>query len=163
MKKKKEIFENLYKNYHQKIYRICYSFINDKSDVDDLVQEVYFRIWSNLGKFRGESNIYTWVYRIAINTAINYRWKLSKRQMNTLPDNMDMVIQQQEHVEDNENSEKLWNCISKLNTIERSMISLSLEGLNYREIGVITGIVENTIAVRIHRIKSKLKNCIEKS
>lgn len=161
MKNKKKIFENLYKDYHQRIYRICYSFINDKSDVDDLVQEVYFRIWKNLGKFRGESNIYTWVYRVTINTAINYRWKLSKRKMNTLPDNMDLVVR--EHGEDNENSEKLWNCISRLDTIERSLVSLSLEGLSYREIGIITGIVENTIAVRIHRIKSKLKNCINKS
>lgn len=73
-------YEELVRRYHGKIYGLVYSMTSSREDAEDLTQEVFVKAWKALGRFRGQSGFYTWVYRIAINRTINFRKKRNRRQ-----------------------------------------------------------------------------------
>ena len=75
---KSDQFKSLYKNHKDKIYRLCYGYLHDKTGIDDLFQQVLLNIWENLDSFRGEAQLSTWVYRVTVNTTITYSKKHRK-------------------------------------------------------------------------------------
>lgn len=115
--------------------------------------------------FKGNSNIGTWMYKITLNVCLRLKTKEIKKQKKPLRmDSRAINIYKTEITEDGQNEQReqfgqLRSCIKKLNEADRAVIALYLEELPYKEISSITGIVENTIAVKIKRIKKKLLNC----
>ncbi len=140
--------------YWGKIYRICMGYVNDYSKAQDLSQEIFIKIWKNLDKFRNESNISTWIYRIATNQCLRQIEIDRKFKMTELPINL-------EYKESNQldsDIQLLYRYISELSEIERIIITLELEDVNQKQIAEITGISPANVRVKIHRIKEKLRN-----
>ncbi len=160
-REKEKLFSDMFNENRAKIYRLCYAYLIDKSEVDDLFQEIMVNAWNNLEKFRGESQIGTWVYRIAVNTAFMYNRKSKKSKdlfSNHLPENIGSEAQDQEKTKTEEDQiiHHLHQSIKTLNQQDRVIISLVLEGLKYNEIAEITGLTTNHIGVKINRIKPVL-------
>ena len=137
------------------IYKVCKMYRDGPQDQEDLFQEIALQLWKAFPKFRAESKVSTWMYRIALNTAIATFRKntISLSQNDVLPDHMPVSNIQ----ETSENEEKLFEAIRRLNQAERALIALFLEDYSYKEIAHLAGITENNVGVKISRIKEKLK------
>ncbi|MGQ1908249.1 RNA polymerase sigma factor [Marinifilum sp. RC60d5] len=156
---KKAKFKNVYENSKDKIYRLCLGFTGNKMDADDLFQEVYIKVWNNLESFRDESNINTWIYRIASNTAIVFvskQTKLSNKNDQIEVENMILVNDNSESLYSDKMIVKLYQTISNLKEKDRIIISLLLEKNSYSEIAEIIGMNISNVGVRISRIKKTL-------
>ena len=141
------------------IYKVCKTYRDTREDQEDLFQEIVLQLWKSYPKFRGESKESTWIYRIALNTAIAIFRK------NKIELEFNEKIPKEHHSKyietPSENEERLFEAIRTLNKVERAIIALYLEDYPYNEIGEITGITENYVGVKISRIKEKLKNILK--
>jgi RNA polymerase sigma-70 factor (ECF subfamily) len=158
---KEHLFLQLLKENKDKIFRLCYGYLNNKSEADDLYQEVMFNIWKNLASFRGESLINTWIFRIAVNTALLYNKKLKKQKIFYSLDKSGELEQPEDNEKIDEKLALLHKCIASLKKQDRLIISLRLEGLSYNEIAEITGISINYTGVKINRIKQTLEKMMK--
>lgn len=144
---------------HQKIiYKVCKTYRVSREDQEDLFQEIVYQLWKSYPSFRGESKISSWMYRIALNTAIAvYRKpKLPVDYVDKMPEQMHASTAPQT----SENEERLFEALRTLNDTEKALISLYLEDFTYQEIAAITGITESNTGVRLNRIKTKLKKIL---
>jgi RNA polymerase sigma-70 factor, ECF subfamily len=148
-------FVALFEQSRAGIRRLCYSYLNSTSEVDDLFQEIMTNVWNSLPKFRGDAKLSTWVYRIAVNTALIYRRR--QRPSEELPDVPDHRVSPQQDLERQEQLEALHRAIAQLGGQDRLLVSLLLEGLSYKEIADVTGITINYVGVKISRIKQALE------
>ena len=141
------------------IKRICRYYNDNVEDQQDMYQEVLINIWRSLDKFRGESKLSTFIYRIAVNVSITYAsksFKQSKLYVSADTENINEIID--EPHEDNEQQiQQLHTALNTLSVIDKALISLVLEGLTMKEIANIIGITEPNVKVKIHRIKTYLK------
>lgn len=145
-------FEEIYAAYSPKIFRVCMAYINDHEQARDLTQETFITVLQNLSSFRNESQISTWIFRIATNNCLR-AIEISKRTITTeLP--VQLPVVQEESQEEKLNF--LYSCIAELEETERIIISLVLEDLPQAEIAAIVGLTEVNTRVKIHRIKEKL-------
>ncbi len=146
-------FETIYKTYWQKVFRLCMGYVNDSDTAKDLAQETFIKVWTQLPKFRNESSIGTWIFRIASNTCLRQIEKESKMPKSEFPREIKEEILETTI----ENDVKfLYQCISELQEVERIIISLELEDMNQKEIAEIVGLSQGNVRVKIHRIKEKL-------
>jgi RNA polymerase sigma-70 factor (ECF subfamily) len=155
MKNEKEKqFEELVKQYKRTIYSVCYMFSNDTDEVNDLFQEVLLRLWLGFDQFEKRSSVNTWVYRIALNTAITID-KRARRRLQTVPltSAIDLYDEQDSSLEQ---VRQLHSLISQLDVMDRGLVLLWLEGIGYDEIAAIMGITLANVGVRLHRIKEVL-------
>ena len=137
------------------IYTVCYMFSNDTEEVADLYQEILINLWKGFPKFRGDSNLRTWIYRVSLNTCISFDRK-KNRKIDTLPLSMDINLFDDSD-EDSKQVQMLRNRINKLGPFDRAIVLLWLENLSYDEIGSIVGISAKNVSVRLVRIKDQLK------
>ena len=137
------------------IYTVCYMFSNNPDEVADLFQEILINLWKGFPKFRGESNVRTWIYRISLNTCISSERKKS-RMVETLPLTMDINLFSDSD-DESKQVQMLRDRINKLGTFDRAIVLLWLENLSYDEIGAIVGISAKNVSVRLVRIKEQLK------
>jgi RNA polymerase sigma factor (sigma-70 family) len=136
------------------IYKICNLYCTDQEDRKDLFQEIVIQIWRSMASFRRESLRSTWIYRIALNTAITH-FKKEKRTITAVSlsgiEIPDIVG------EDNEQLlQQLMHAIEQLDKLDKSVMLLYLEAKSYEEISEITGLSKSNIGVKINRIKTKL-------
>ena len=129
-------------------------FSHDKAEIDDLFQEILIRLWNGFDTYEGRSDARTWIYRVALNTAINQDRK-ERRRIETVPLTVDIDPYEADDPKSQQIRE-LYDRISRLDLIDRSLILLWLEGITYDEIGAIIGITPNNVGVRLARIKEKL-------
>ncbi|MDN5397527.1 MAG: RNA polymerase sigma factor [Chryseobacterium sp.] len=146
------VFEEIYELYWQKIFRLCMGYVNDSELAQDLAQETFIIVWQQLPKFRNESSIGTWIFRIASNTCLKQIEKEKRFAKADLP--IHLEEKKQESVEPQ--IQLLYQFISELPETDRIIISLELEEVKQAEIAGIVGLSESNIRVRIHRIKEKL-------
>lgn len=157
MKQKEQIFGQLVKDNKSAVYRICLAYLYDRSHADDLYQEILLQAWKSLDAFRGDASMNTWLYRIAVNTAITYNRKQAKSRVEELPDHLQpAILQHSESREREEKLNKLSVAISQLEEQDRLLISLVLEDMSYKQIAEITGTSVNNTGVRITRVKARL-------
>ena len=140
------------------IHKVCSIYCDLEEDRRDLFQEILVQLWKSYPTFRNESKFSTWMYRVALNTAIT-SFKKDKRQ----PDKSGIPyesLQLAEEMYDSRGEEQirmLNKAVSQLTGIEKSIILLFLEDKKYEEIAEITGITQNYVRVKMNRIKKKLK------
>ena len=138
------------------IYKVCYMYADDQEELNDLYQEVVLNLWKGFLRYRGDSKLVTWVYRIAMNTCITYL-----RRSNARPLTVPLTVEVKEPLDDEETKtaqlRELYRLISQLGKLERALILLWLEERSYQEIADILGISKNNIAVKLNRVKEKLK------
>ncbi|MEO7978679.1 sigma-70 family RNA polymerase sigma factor [Flavobacterium sp.] len=141
------------------IFKICKLYRDSREDQEDLFQEIVYQLWKSYAGFKGESKVSSWIYRIALNTAIA-TYRKSK-----IP--IDYYEEFPEHIHPSnektisENEERLFWALRKLNDSEKAVISLYLEDFNYKEIAEITGLSDSNVGVRLNRIKNKLKQILK--
>ena len=157
---KKEWFDGIYKNSYPKVFRLCKGYFNDDAIAEDTTQDIFIRVWEHMESFRHESSVSTWIYRIAVNTCLLYLRKASTKKeirIISLPDreNEDFNSEREEQLA------KMYSCIQKLGETDKITILMVLEGIGYKEIAEVVGISEDTLRVKIHRIKKNLTNCVQ--
>lgn len=147
---------------HQNIaHKICRIYTNDQHSHKDLFQEITIQLWKAYPKFRGDSKFSTWMYRVALNTAITlYRKK--KRDVKTQDyDAVHFRIKAEDYNDETEQQLNLmYSAIKELNDIEKALVFLYLEDKNYREISETLGISEVNARVKMNRVKTKLKSIL---
>ena len=147
-------FAQMVREQKSTIYIICYMFADNRTEADDLVQEVLVNLWKGFHKFEGRSDIRTWVYRVSLNTCIS---STRKKSLKTIPLTMDIDLFD-ENDADNRQVNLLHSRISRLQPFDRAIVLLWLENLSYEEIGQIVGISTKNVSVRLLRIKEQLKS-----
>ncbi len=150
-------FTKLITEHKAAIYRICMANLNDTSYTDDLCQEVCMQIWKGLPSFRGEANIKTWIYRIAINCTISFNIKQNKTHYNNLNDSLLSIPDDNDSSIKEQQLKALLFCIQTLPPQDKLLISLYMEGLSYKEIAEVSGISISNTGVKISRIKNQLQ------
>ena len=145
-------FEEVYSDYWQKIFRLCMGYVNDRDWAKDIAQETFIIVWQQLPKFRNESSIGTWIFRIASNHCLRQIEKAKRFPTSELP--IEMKEEQAQSMEPQ--FQFLYKCIAELPETDRIIISLELEEVKQAEIAAIVGLSESNVRVRIHRIKEKL-------
>ena len=145
-------FEKIYNSYNQKVFRLCMSYTNDRDWAKDLTQETFIQVWQNLEKFRNESSVGTWIFRIASNICLRQAEKSAKMPKTELP----FQIEEKTEESNDAQIDFLYKCISELAETDRLIISLVLEEVPQKEIAVVLGISEGNVRIKIHRIKQSL-------
>ena len=157
------IFLNALEQSQHTLFRICSSYAKNTDDAQDLFQEVLINIWKALPNFRNNADISTWMYRITLNVSLRHRTSLN-RDKKRFSEFKGISIESipQGGITDDEHQKLtfLRQCVRQLNDADKALITLYLEELPYKEISTVTGLKENTVAVKIKRIKKKLLNCI---
>jgi len=155
MDTKETRFKELFDKNSKIIYHLCYGYTGDSDSANDLMQETFIKVWQNLDGFRNQSQISTWIYRIAINTCLSYL-RVEKRKVTD--EISDFIIENtvEPQSEKEEQIALLYKCIAQLEENERIIITLVLDEVPYPEIAEISGISEGNLRVKIHRIKHKL-------
>ena len=151
---KEHQFERLVRQHKRTIYTVCYLFSHDNAEVDDLFQEILIRMWNGFDSYEGRSDARTWIYRVAFNAALNWN-KKQRRRIETVPLTVD-IDPYEANDPSTQQIRELYDRISCLDLVDRSLILLWLEGVSYEEIGAIVGITPNHVGVRLLRIKDKL-------
>lgn len=137
------------------IFKISRMYRDTLEDQEDLFQEIIFQLWKSFPTFRNESKVSTWMYRIALNTAIAF---FRKPRLPIVTDAQPSEFKVQiENDESSEQEERMFTALRQLNSAEKAIIALYLDDYSYSEIANLIGISENNVGVRINRIKSKLK------
>jgi RNA polymerase sigma-70 factor (ECF subfamily) len=145
-------------NEHQGlIHKVCMMYENDPDTRNDLFQEIVLQLWRSFSTFRGESKISTWMYRIALNTAISGIRKRNRLVKTEDLRELHFNISDYGADEQEENFQKLQWAIRQLSEVERAMIVMALEEIPYEEIAETIGITQNNVRVRMNRIREKLK------
>ncbi|WP_017498165.1 RNA polymerase sigma factor [Flavobacterium sp. WG21] len=158
---KKEQFNEIYNKHYNKVFRLCKGyFCGDIALASDAAQEVFIKVWEHLDTFRNESSISTWIYRITVNTCLLYLRKSSVRK-EIRTDILPKVASETYSDEKEEQLQQMYQCIQKLEETNKMIILMILDGIEYREISEVIGITEETLRVRIHRIKKSLTQCVQ--
>ncbi len=147
---------------HQNIvHKICRMYTNDKDSHNDLFQEITIQLWKAYPKFRGDSKFSTWMYRVALNTAITL-YRKSKKDIRTQDyDEISFKIKAKEYNDETEQQLKLmYKAVKELNDIDKALVFLYLEDQSYREISETLGISEVNARVKMNRIKKALRNIL---
>lgn len=143
------------------IFKISKMYMDNFDDQKDLFQEITFQIWKAFPNFEGRSKFSTWMYRIALNTAIVFLKSEKKRSLITNYDIQNVQISTLEYdKQDEENLAKMYTAIQKLNEIDKALIFYYLEDFSGREIAENLGISEVNARVKLNRAKEKLKQLI---
>lgn len=153
------IFKEWVGNHSKVIFKIANAYTNNAMDKDDLFQDIAIQIWRSLPSFKAQSSVITWIYRIALNTALNWVRK-EKGKKDTEPlEKVEHVLQESEENLD-EQLKWLYREIYSLGLIDRCLVLLLLDNYSYKEMSAILGISESNVGVKINRIKKYL---VEKS
>ncbi|MDD7524324.1 MAG: sigma-70 family RNA polymerase sigma factor [Alloprevotella sp.] len=147
-------FTQLVQEQKSTIYTVCYMFARDKDEAADLFQDVLINLWKGIGKFRNDSEISTWVYRVSLNTCISADRKKRKMPTTRLDMNIDLF---DDDDTDSRQIQVLRQRIQRLQPLDRAIVLLWLESLSHQEIADIVGLTPKNISVRLTRIRLQLK------
>ncbi|WP_199750525.1 RNA polymerase sigma factor [Gynurincola endophyticus] len=140
------------------IHKVTHLYCTQEEDKEDLFQEIVIQLWKSYGKFRGDAKFSTWMYRIAINTAITSIRKTSRTIRTVSTEVIPVEIQLEQYDKEKEAQlYQLYTAIKELNEIERSIVMLYLDDRSYDEMEEILGINQNNLRVKMNRIKDKLR------
>ncbi len=169
-----DAYEILIQRYQQPVYNLVYRLMNDPSDASDIVQEVFLKVFKNIGNFRGNSSLKTWIYRIAVNEAYNHRRWFSRHQrrevalgpeegVRTYADSLaDPSRTPFDQAADHETFALVEAALEKLNPKFRAVVILrDIEDLSYEEIATVLDISIGTVKSRILRGREALRKILE--
>ena len=145
------------------LFKICRIYQDDAEDRNDLLQEIILRLWTVFDSYRGESKIPSWMYRVALNTAIVF-FKKQKRRPDSeqIPPEFDPADELSSAGEKEEQLALFYKAAQQLNKVEKALIYLYMEDQSYPDIATTLGISEINVRVRLNRVKNKLKDIIKR-
>ena len=152
----------------QRILRICRVYAWNPQDQEDLYQEVLFQVWRALPGMKDRAHANTWLYRVALNTAISFVRKETAgggRHVAVAQDGIRELLEsrQQTAPPDNPQIEQLYDAIGRLDKMEKAVITLFLEDLSYAEMAEVLGLQPGHVGVIIHRAKKALSSLMEEA
>lgn len=152
-------FESIIEKNKGIIYKVANSYCKDSNDRKDLVQEIIIQLWRSFKQFDHSSKFSTWMYRVALNVAISFYRKDSKRKMfsSELTESLMSIIPENEPSEIEGQINQLQQFIAELKDMDRALMILYLEDRTQKEMGEIMGITETNVSTKIARIKEKLR------
>ena len=145
-------FLDMLRSYNRIIYKVASFYANENTTLDDLYQDVVLNLWKAFPNFRNESQLSTWIYRIALNTCVTFY-----RNNNRRPTCVEITPDIKAYTEENESVSELYACINRLGKLERALILLYLEDRPYKEIAEIMGVTATNVSTKVNRIKEKLR------
>ncbi len=152
-----EAFEKIYKATSDFVYNIAFRIVNDKEDAEEVTQEVFLTIYRKLKSFSFQSSFKTWVYRITVNSAINYYKKKSREfnRMNEYKEVLEFTNETKANDSKGHQKEMITSLLKVLNPDQRACLVLrSIEGLSYQEIA-------ESLKININTVRSRLKRARE--
>jgi RNA polymerase sigma-70 factor (ECF subfamily) len=164
-------FDQLVQKYREQIFSVVYNMTSNREDASDLTQETFIKAFQAIGRFRGKSSFFTWIYRIAVNTTVTFLKKRNRRRYISY-ENIDEEASSSEIVERltasnrsekgalvSELQEKLNDALQKLSPKHRTVVVLhEIEGLEHAEIAEITKTSVGTVRSRLHYAKQQLQS-----
>lgn len=161
MKEKEKEFLSRIENHKGILYKVSKMYMDNHDDQQDLFQEIVCQLWKSYDTFRNESQFSTWMYRVAVNTAIVFLRKEKRK--------VDKYEIASENIKDDEGDSHIkesqldhfYKAVQKLEKIDKAIIFYQLEGFSHKEIGENLGISEGNARVKLNRAKEKLKEIIK--
>ena len=157
----REAFDRLVERYQRDVYRLCFRYVNNHHDANDLAQEVFLRAYRAIAKFRGESAFSTWLYRIAVNTCLNFRAarKLPAEELSEhLADGGRPVV---EKIEEDERSVKVREAVARLPEKQRATLILKVyQDLTHEEVARILGSSVGTVKANLFHALVNLRKVL---
>lgn len=143
------------------VHKVCRIYTTNQDQHNDLFQEIAIQLWKNYSKFRGEAKFSTWMYRVALNTAISlYRKSIRTVKTQDFSDVSFKIASNDYDDTQDQQLTALYNAIRNLNDIDKALIFLYLEDKPYKEIAIALGISEVNARVKMNRAKDKLKKIL---
>mgnify|MGYP002395650600 CR=1 FL=1 len=159
---KEKAFTQLIQEHQGMLFKVTSLYTDTKEDQEDLFQETVFQLWKYFETFRNESKITTWMYRVAMNTAITHLRKSKKRPNAVAVEHLVMLKTENHDPVWEDRLRQLYQQLNKLNVLEKGIMLLLLEDKSYKEISEITGLAPSNVGTRISRIKKKLRENLVK-
>ncbi|MBT8280494.1 MAG: sigma-70 family RNA polymerase sigma factor [Muriicola sp.] len=155
---KEDQFIKIIREHQGLIFKVSAMYTNDKQDQKDLYQEIVFQLWKSFDSFGQQSKISTWMYRVALNTAIKQLRSKKRQPRVTSLQTIDLPGMDGSNDLMEDRLRRLHREIERLGVLERGIILLALEGRKYEEIAEITGLSVSNVGTRMARIRTKLKS-----
>ncbi len=154
----REAFDRLVERYQRDIYRLCYRYVNNHEDASDMAQEVFLKAYRAIGRFRGDSSFSTWLYRIAVNTCLNFRAGRRpppQELSDALPDRGPAVS---DRLEGDESAARVRAAVSRLPEKQRATVILKVyHDLTHEEVAGILGSTVGTVKANLFHALGKLR------
>lgn len=160
---KKQDFTQTIQQHQGIIFKITTIYTRNKDDQKDLYQDIVYNLWKSFESFRNESKISTWMYRVALNTALTQVKKKKKKGHSVSIEKIILAETENYDTDFEERLKLMYAQIHQLNVLEKGIMLLVLEGKKYDEIAEITGLSASNVGTRISRIKLKLKEKLNKN
>lgn len=161
MKEKEQEFLNRIESHKGILYKVSKMYMDNYDDQQDLFQEIICQLWKSYETFRNESQFSTWMYRVAVNTAIVFLRK-EKRKVDKYEIASENIKEEEgdSHIKESQ-LDHFYKAVQKLEKIDKAIIFYQLEGFSHKEIGENLGISEGNARVKLNRAKEKLKEIIK--
>ena len=161
MKEKEQEFLNRIEKHKGILYKVSKMYMDNPDDQQDLFQEIICQLWKSYESFRNESQFSTWMYRVAVNTAIVFL-KKEKRKVDKYEIASENIKDEEgdSHIKESQ-IDHFYKAVQKLEKIDKAIIFYQLEGFSHKEIGENLGISEGNARVKLNRAKEKLKEIIK--
>lgn len=158
----RNIFNQWIGQYKALLFKVLRAYAFNPADQEDLFQEITIQLWRSIPSFSQRSSETTWIYRVALNTALNWNRKERRHQdgRESIPES-ESILQVSDYVPD-ERLVWLYEQIAKLHELDRSLCLLMLDGFSYKEMSHMMGLSESNIGVKLHRIKKQLSSQAQK-
>ena len=141
------------------VFKVAYAFAPNDADRDDLVQEILLQLWRSLPRFEGKAKESTWIYRVALNTALAWRRGEHKRDAAQTPVFAIEELPEPDDLERREREElvaRLYAAIRQLPKVDAALVLLYLDDLSYREMADVLGLSESNVGVKLNRARKEL-------
>jgi RNA polymerase sigma-70 factor (ECF subfamily) len=155
---KERQFEAQITEHEALLYKVCHTYAYTQADREDLFQEIVIQVWKAYPNFKGDSKFSTWLYRVAINTAINGLRKRKNFITSYEPEKLPTNLSDDNRSEaEEEQFQQLYKAIGELNQVEKAIVMLYMEDYSYAEMEEILGVSQGSLRVKMTRIKDRLR------
>jgi RNA polymerase sigma-70 factor (ECF subfamily) len=155
-----EIFNNWITHHKSLLFKVVRAYGDLPEDQDDLFQEICIQVWRSIPKFKHESKVSTWLYKVALNTAMKWLKVETKKKYKEYEISESPVLLVNQKMDQDPRVNWIYEQITLLSESDRSIALMLLDGFSYKEMGDVTGLTISNVGVKINRIKKYL---IEKS
>jgi RNA polymerase sigma-70 factor (ECF subfamily) len=164
---KEALFREAFESGKDAIYRICCCYVRNPEDRNDAFQEVLLRLYRHIGSFQGKASLKTWIYRITVNTCLDFLRAQSRRERildRKYEEDLTNVSDPGKYgpqVDGELDVARMYACIQRLPVLDRTLLSLYLEEASTKEMAEVMGISESNVRVKLSRIKDVLRKMLE--
>ena len=165
MAQREDDFLELVRENEGRLRKICRVYADGEAARQDLYQDILVALWRSLPSFEGDAQPSTWLYRVALNTALSHDRRQTVRDEATLDDDhplrTDAFARPGTDLEQQERLDRLYAAIDRLDDVDKALVTMYLDEKSYAEMADVLGITENHVGVKLHRTKNKLADWLE--